>query len=144
MKLDCVYFIVKNMQKSIAFYEALLEQKISSENINRWGQFNLKIGTTIALYNPEFDFNALEEKEKLNEHYNQEYIEFIKNNKTKYGSNSVLNFSTDNLKSEYERIKKLDIGKVTEIMYVNIVVPYYFFMVEDPDGNLIEITGELY
>ena len=81
MNLGCVYFIVKNMQESIAFYEALLEQEISSGNINRWGQFNLKSGTAIALYNPEFDFNFLEEKEKLNEHYNQEYIEFIKNNK---------------------------------------------------------------
>jgi len=26
-------------------------------------------------------------------------------------------------------------------MYLNIASPYYFFLVEDPDGKTIEITG---
>ena len=26
-------------------------------------------------------------------------------------------------------------------MYVNITMPYYFFIVDDPDGNEIEVTG---
>ena len=31
--------------------------------------------------------------------------------------------------------------KEIEIMYINFMFPYYFFMVRDPDGNLIEIAG---
>lgn len=47
----------------------------------------------------------------------------------------------ENLKSEYERIKALNIGEVSEIMYVNVHMPYYYFNVIDPDGNILEITG---
>ncbi len=54
----------------------------------------------------------------------------------------MLNFNVSNLNMEYDRIMKLGIGNVSEIMYINIVQPYYCFMVEDPDGNLLEITGE--
>lgn len=66
---------------------------------------------------------------------------FKQNNTTRYGSNAILNFNVLDLKAEYERVKKLDIGKVTEILYINIVMPYYCFMLEDPDWNRIEITG---
>ncbi|MDQ0195565.1 hypothetical protein [Paenibacillus wynnii] len=46
------------------------------------------------------------------------------------------------LRGDYERIKSLNIGKVSDVLYINIVQPYYCFMLEDPDGNLLEITGE--
>jgi len=29
-------------------------------------------------------------------------------------------------------------------MYVNIFMPYYFFIMNDPDGNKIQITGMLW
>lgn len=54
-----------------------------------------------------------------------------------YGNNMVLNFYIDNLDKEYERIKNLNIGKMTSIMYLNISSPYYHFLLEDPDGNTI-------
>ena len=48
----------------------------------------------------------------------------------------------EDLKSEHQRIRQLGIGKVSEIMYVNVRSPYYYyFNVTDPDGNLLEITG---
>ena len=53
-------------------------------------------------------------------------------------------FYTKDLKKEQERIKKLNICKVTEIMYVNITEPYYYFNVYDPEGNTIEICGDDY
>jgi len=31
---------------------------------------------------------------------------------------------------------------VTKVKYVNNVMPYYYFQVADPDGNVIEITGK--
>lgn len=47
------------------------------------------------------------------------------------------------LQAEYERIRSLNIGSITEILYINIVQPYFCFMLKDPDGNLLEITGEI-
>ncbi len=46
-------------------------------------------------------------------------------------------------KEDYNRIKKLNICEMSEIMYVNITEPYYFFNIYDPEGNTIEICGKL-
>ena len=45
------------------------------------------------------------------------------------------------LASEYERIKKLGIGEISEIIFINIAAPYWCFWLTDPDGNCIEVTG---
>jgi len=99
-------------------------------------------GTAIALYNQKFDDRKIagSSEEELKVNYNKEYLNYIKENKTKYGNNVVLNFSVDDLKAEYIRLKELFDSAVSKMMYVNIVCPYNFFMVADPDGNLIEIT----
>ena len=65
----------------------------------------------------------------------------MKKTQIKYGNNFVLNFNINDLNAEYERVKELNIGKITPIMYLNIASPYYFFLLEDPDGNTIEIMG---
>lgn len=54
----------------------------------------------------------------------------------------VVNLGTDDLGAEYERIRKLGIGRnVTDIRYINAGSPYYYFSLQDPDGNTVEITG---
>ena len=54
----------------------------------------------------------------------------------------VLNFWDEDLLSEYERVKKLNISEtLTKIKYVCNVSPYYYFQLTDPDGNVIEVTG---
>ena len=53
-----------------------------------------------------------------------------------------MNFEVNNLKEEYKRIKDLAIGDVSEILYVNVHLPYYYFNITDPDGNILEITGK--
>jgi len=32
--------------------------------------------------------------------------------------------------------------EVSDIMYVHIHRPYWYFNVQDPDGNILEITGQ--
>lgn len=54
----------------------------------------------------------------------------------------IFNSEVENLKSEYDRLKLLGIGKVSEIMYVNVHMQYYYFNVINPYGNILEITGE--
>ena len=56
----------------------------------------------------------------------------------------TLNFYTEDLNTEYSRIKALNIGEISDIMYVNITESYYYFTIKDPEGNLLEICGESY
>jgi len=47
------------------------------------------------------------------------------------------------LEEERERIEKLDISnRLSKIKYVNNARPYYYFQLTDPDGNVIEISGQ--
>lgn len=140
LQLGSTYLITKDINKSILFYESLLEMKVSAQAYDRWAQFDFN-GHCIALFNPKFD-EAFIRTNGSEEHYNQEYIKNFKDRKIHYGNNVVLNFYIDDLNKEYERIKELKIGNVTEIMYLNISSPYYHFLVDDPDGNTIEITGK--
>lgn len=75
-------------------------------------------------------------------HFNQAYIDdFIKEDDIKKNNIVIFNFEVENLESEYQRIQSLQIGEVSKIMYVNVHMPYYYFNVIDPDGNVLEITG---
>ncbi|WP_425445896.1 VOC family protein [Dethiothermospora halolimnae] len=140
LKLGSTYLFVKDMNKSIYFYEKLLQMKVTSKNFNRWAQFNFD-GNCIALMNQQYDDKRMGSGENLQGVYSEEYLERYKDFKITYGNNFVLNFYINNLNAEYERLKKLDIGKVSPVMYLNVASPYYFFTIEDPDGNTIEITG---
>lgn len=140
LNLGSTYLIVKDMDVSIAFYEALLEMKASSRNLNRWAQFNIG-GGCIALFNPKYDEEMIRQGKDLDAHYNKEYLAYKQNTSIKHGNNFVLNFYVDDLNAEIERVKGLGIGEISEIYYINVVMPYYCFMINDPDGNQIEITG---
>lgn len=141
LNLGSTYLIVKDMQKSIEFYEALLEMEVSVRRFDRWAQFDFH-GHCIALYNPKYDEKLIKVGENLGTHYNNEYLEYWKNREIKYGNNFVLNFYVKNLNAEYHRIKALNIGTPSKIMYLNISSPYYHFLLQDPDGNTIEINGD--
>lgn len=141
LNLGSIYLITKNIKKSISFYEALLEMDVSVQRFDRWAQFNFS-GNCIALFNPIYDEKLIKLKSDTEQNYNSEYIKNLKTRKIQYGNNMVLNFYIADLNKEYKRIKELNIGNMTEIMYINISSPYYHFLLEDPDGNTIEITGK--
>lgn len=141
LSLGSTYLFVKDFQKSIAFYEALLQMKVTAQRFDRWAQFNFN-GSCIALFNPNYDEGLIEKGEKLEAHYSKEYLNYRKNRNIQYGNNFALNFYIEDLNDEYERLKNLNIGKMTDIMYLNISSPYHHFILEDPDGNIIEITGQ--
>lgn len=140
LKLGSTYLFVKDMEKSIVFYEQLLEMKVTSKNYNRWAQFDFK-GNCIGLMNQKYDDERIKNTEESEDVYSKEYLKKYENYKITYGNNFVLNFYIDDLKAEYKRLKNLNIGRVSSIMYLNVASPYYFFTVEDPDGNVLEITG---
>lgn len=141
LDLGSTYLIVKDIQKSITFYESLLEMKVSAQRFDRWAQFDFN-GNCIALYNPKYDEELIKQGGNLESHYDNEYLKYWENKKIRYGNNFVLNFYINDLNTEYERLKTLNIGKMSKIMYLNISSPYHHFLLEDPDGNTIEITGD--
>ena len=138
MKLGTTYICVNDMEKSFKFYKLFLQKEPLYCNDERW--IVLDCGNQIALYNKKYDDNLLEKSKEI--HFNQAYIDnFRKEDDCKKNNIVIFNFEVENLKSEYERIKALNIGEVSEIMYVNVHMPYYYFNVIDPDGNILEITG---
>ena len=143
MKLISVYIETEDFNKSINFYKKVLQIEPIVFCENRWVEFEL--GNKIALYNKKFDEQKIKDNSNIEENYNKSYIDDFNSKKSDKKNNIVtFNFYTENLKDEYERIKKLKICDVSEVMYVNIVEPYYYFNVSDPDGNLLEICSDKY
>lgn len=138
LQLGSTYLFVKKMSESIEFYSKLLEMQPTATNKDRWAQFNFN-GNCIALMNKAFDDNlSNEQKGKI---FSDEYLKYYENHTIKYGNNFVLNFWIEDLQVEYDRIKKLDFIEISPIMTINFGSPYHFFVLQDPDGNTLEITG---
>jgi len=140
MHLGSIYLIVNDFRKSIEFYEKLLEIPVTSENKDRFAQFIFE-GHNISLMNGHFD---AENPDKII--LKGECSDFFENTKHRaLAPNThkfVFNFWDEDLRTEYERIKDLNITEnLSKIKYFEYVSPYYHFHLTDPDGNIIEITG---
>ena len=138
MRLGTAYICVADMETSLHFYKMLLQMEPSHCNDDRWIAFDC--GNQLALYNKKYDEELMKESNEV--HFNQAYIDdFFKEDEYKMNNIVIFNFEVEDLKSEHHRISSLGIGEVSEIMYVNVHRPYYYFNVTDPDGNILEITG---
>lgn len=116
--LGSVYLIAREFEKSIAFYEKLLSMTVSTRNCgNKFAEFFFD-NKCIALMN---------ETNLPGHHYGEGDYKF------------VLNFWVEDLQREYNRLKELQIGKMTEIIKVHD--GYYYFHILDPDQNVCEVTG---
>ena len=136
MVFGTAYIIVSDIQKSAEFYSKLLQEDPLYANDDRWVQFSNKI----ALYNKAYDARFISEDSERR--FNRAYIEdFYKDTGVPKNNLVVFNFVAEDLKSEYQRLKDLNIGEVSELMYVNVHMPYWYFNITDPDGNTLEITG---
>ncbi|WP_297430199.1 VOC family protein [Clostridium sp.] len=141
MHLGSIYLIVKNFNKSINFYEKLLEMKVTSINMDRFAQFQFE-GHNISIMNGYFDTQNPELTIHKGE-YVEKFDNLVAIAEAKNTNKFVLNFWVEDLEKERNRIINLNISElVTKIKYVNNVMPYYYFQVADPDDNVIEITGQ--
>ncbi len=117
--LGSIYLIVRDFEKAVSFYEKLLSMTVSTRNCgNKFAEFYFD-NKCLALMN---------EANLHGHHYTDGDYKF------------VLSFWVEDLKREYERLKKADIGRMTEIRKVN--EGYYYFHIIDPDNNVCEVTGE--
>ena len=136
MKLGTTYICVDGMEKSLYFYRNFLRQDPLYCNDDRWASFTCGI----SLYNKKYDEKLIENGGEI--HFNQAYLNDLKKAEPFQRNNRVIfNFITDDLGKEYKRLKDLFAGMVSEIFYVNVHRPYYYFNVADPDGNVLEVTG---
>lgn len=140
MHFGSIYLIVNDFEKSVTFYEKLLEIPVSSRNMDRFAQFIFE-GKNISLMNGHFDTDNPEKVIHQGEYSN--LFDDLRSKAIAPNTNKfVLNFWDENLQKEYDRIKKLDITQnLSKIKYVKSVSPYYYFNLTDPDGNIIEVTG---
>lgn len=140
MHLGSIYLIVNDFDKAIDFYEKLLEMSVSSKNMNRFAQFIFE-GHNISIMNGHFDTDNPDKvvhKGEYSESMDSLHSIALAPNTHKF----VLNFWDEDLRSEYERVKNLNISaNLTKIKYVCNVSPYYYFQLTDPDDNVIEVTG---
>ena len=139
MKLYSTYIETDKFDEVVEFYEKIFQTKGNIYTKNRWIEFDF--GNKLAIYNRLYDEEKIR-NEDLKDCYNDEYIKNFNIDRGEKKNNIVtFNFYTSNLKEEYERIKKLNICNMSEIMYVNITEPYYYFNIFDPEGNTIEICS---
>lgn len=137
MILGTMYIFVSDMTKSVRFYKELLQEEPLYANDDRWVQFSNKI----ALYNKNYDVRIIGKEPSIK--FNQAYInDFYRDTGNPKNNIVVFNFEVEDLRKEYERLKAVNIGEVSELMYVNVHMPYWYFNIFDPDGNTLEITGK--
>jgi lactoylglutathione lyase len=137
MILGTMYIFVSDIGKSVRFYKELLQEEPLYANDDRWVQFSNKI----ALYNKNYDVRIIGKEPSIR--FNQAYIDdFYRGTGNPKNNIVVFNFEVEDLKKEYERLKAINIGEVSELMYVNVHMPYWYFNIFDPDGNTLEITGK--
>ena len=118
LHLGSIYLIARDFEKSISFYEKLLSMGVSTRNCgNKFAEFFFD-NKCLAIMN---------EQNLYNHHYGDGDYKF------------VLNFWVEDLRREYNRLKELSIGRMTEVRKVH--EGYYYFHIFDPDNNVCEITG---
>lgn len=142
MKLESFYIECNDFDKSVLFYTKILKKNPKTFTKKRWVVF--KCGNTISLYNRKYDTELIKKTKDINTMFNDAYLSKYHKEANEERKNNIitLNFRSSNLAKDYKRIKDLNIGEVSEIMYVNITAPYYYFVIKDPDGNELEIYGD--
>ena len=140
MNWGSIYLVVKDFDKSLDFYEKVLDMKVSATNGKRFAMFN-NPGLNLCLMNGYYDEQFPEQKETRGPSYDEydNMSEIANSTNTK---KVFINLGVEDLDKEYQRLLDLGIGmNMTPIRYINVFSPYWYFTFMDPDGNPIEITG---
>ena len=120
LHLGSIYLVVKDFEKSVAFYEKFLGMSVSDRcrSGNKFVEFFID-NKCLALMNED---NIIGHTTELNSPYK-----------------FVQNYWVEDLMTEYRRVNDLKIGAVTELR--EAYPGYRYFHLFDPDNNVIEITG---
>lgn len=140
MRCGSVYFVVRDFKRSVAFYEQVLDMKVSAVNGERFAMF-WNEGLNICLMSGRYDVEHPEQVTRKGAYfpeYDDQHLIAAADNPRK----AFINLGVADLRAEYERIKALGIAEgLTPIRYIEVFSPYWYFTFHDPDGNPIEVTG---
>lgn len=141
MRCGSIYLVVKDFNKSLDFYEKLLDMEVSARNGERFAVLN-NDGLNICLFNGYYDAEHPEQMKTIGESY-PIYDDSLAIVNSENNRKIFINLGVHDLRKEYDRIVSLGIAdELTPIRYLNVFSPYWYFTFMDPDGNPIEITGE--
>lgn len=140
MRYGSIYLVVRDFDKSVSFYEKVLDMKVSAVNGKRFAVFNnegLNLCLMSGYYDEQNRSQVISKGDYWEVYDNQSKIADSINTRKVF-----INLGVDDLRAEYERIKGLGIAEqLTPIRYIEVFSPYWYFTFMDPDGNPIEITG---
>lgn len=140
MRAGSIYLIVRDFDQSVEFYEKVFDMKVSATNGKRFAMFQNE-GLNLCLMNGYYDVQHPEQLVTKGQHV-PEYDDTDVIAKAENTRKVFINLGVEDLDKEFERIKGLNIGtNLTNIRYLNVFSPYWYFTFMDPDGNPIEITG---
>ena len=117
LKIDHFYVTVTDMDKAVTFYEKILQEKITHREGNRWADFSQGDVVYLGIYNATIDQESFTT-----------------------GSSPTLCLKTDDIESEYERIKQLSVESITDIVVLEQPALYKYFWFTDPWGNKWEVA----
>ena len=107
MRQGSIYLVVKDFEKSLDFYEKVLDMKVSATNGKRFAMFN-NAGLNLCLLNGYYDDQFPEQKEtkgpKYDEYDNVSAIANANNTKKVF-----INLGVEDLDKEYQRLVDLGI-----------------------------------
>lgn len=121
-KVADTYLKVKDMDRAVSFYEAFLGVKSEYRYEDRWTSITDRLG----LYNPSYDVEN-----------DVPMTEYDRN--PRLGNNVVVVFDSEDIDTDYERVKSLGVTGLTDMVEINLMAPYRFFQFQDPEGNIVEV-----
>ena len=140
MRYGSIYLVVRDFEKSLDFYEKVLDMKVSAVNGTRFAVFQNE-GLNICLMNGYYDVRNPEKVVKKGGYdpvYDDQHVIAGSENSRKV----FINLGVADLRAEYERIESLGIANsLTPIRFIQVFSPYWYSSFLDPDGNPIEVTG---
>lgn len=117
LKLDHFYIKVTNLDRAIEFYQELLGIEIKHREGARWADFDTGQGIYFGIFNADNDDEIF-----------------------RVGDNTTLALKTNNIQSEFARIKKLATTILTDIVQLTQPYNYYYFQFKDEWGNVWEVA----
>ena len=140
MAWGSIYLVVRDFDRSVSFYEKVLDMKVSAVNGKRFAMFQ-NDGLNLCLMNGYYDAENRDQVMTKGGYW-EVYDNHSKIADSENPHKVFINLGVEDLRAEYERIKNLGIAEeMTPIRYIHVFSPYWYFTFMDPDGNPIEITG---
>ena len=121
MKYSGTYIRVSDFDKSVKFFEEVLQAKASIYSPGRWADMG-----GFGIYCPEYDKSNNVPSSTLD-------------SGMKTGINTVIELSCEDIELEYKRLKSF-VPEISDLCHLNIQASCHFFHFKDYDGNMFEVS----